>query len=570
MYSKDQIEAMPERVYKRISDISRDYLEYIGGRIAETEELIPTDAIAVQRIYETGADINAIEAELERASQLNAEDIHTMFEAVAKEGYDWVKPFFKAKGALSYKDNERIQSIVRAQERLTVGTYENLSQCAAFLVYDERGNFITRFGTLKANPTDLHETYKLTMDKMVQSAQLGIIDHNKAIREVLTALADSGIRDTVSYASGYSRRLDTAVRQNVLWGMKQCNQEVSDMLGEELDADGYEIDYHPHPRPSHEDMGGRQYAKGRARTVKGVYYPSFSEVEQLLEEYGCRHFKYPIWLGMSEPIHTPAELARLKAKDKETITFEGEQITRYEASQKQRKLETAMRHCDDRITIAKAALKSDAGREMYEREKERMRFMVSKYRELSSAAGLPTKMERTVSYIKSGKSLTTAGGGGKIEIRQLKMAETGGHRGERPLTKKEKTEVIKCAVQYGMPKEMITFSDGVYTAYGEYFDRLYIGTDVMPGENPISANEKISMRGAIAHELAGHRDAHLKGRTQENAVYEEIQASIRGARFGIGLTNEERYILLRDAAERAHKNGLRLRDIKGRLYINER
>ena len=168
------------------------------------------------------------------------------------------------------------------------------------------------------------------------------------------------------------------------------------------------------------------------------------------------------------PIHTPAELARLKAEDRELITFEGQQITKYDASQKQRKPETAMCHCDDRITIAKAAIKSDAGREMYEHEKERMRFMVSKYRELSSAAGLPIKMERTVSYVKSGKRLTSGGGGGRIEIKYNTygdhLRKTLGKAFEN--NKKEAEELVKYVENHGGVIKFNNIGKMVYNAAG--------------------------------------------------------------------------------------------------------
>ena len=138
------------------------------------------------------------------------------------------------------------------------------------------------------------------------------------MRGALKALADSGLRTkytplkgragkTVDYATGYSRRLDTAVRQNVLWGVKQLNQGMQEQTGQEFGADGWEIDYHSNPRPSHAAMGGRQYAAGKARTVNGVYYPSFSTVEDLMQDYGCLHFKWAIILGVSEPNYSPEE-----------------------------------------------------------------------------------------------------------------------------------------------------------------------------------------------------------------------------------------------------------------------
>lgn len=173
------------------------------------------------------------------------------------------------------------------------------------------------------------------------------------------------------------------MRQNVLWGIKQCNQGVADLVGGQFGANGYEISYHSNPRPSHADMGGRQYAAGRGRTVNGVYYPPFSSVEGLLGDYNCYHFKFSILLGISEPAYSKKQLAALKARDAEKIEFEGKTYTRYEATQMQRQLEAAARHAKDRQIIAKAA----GDDTLMRTEQARINSITPKYAQFSKAAG---------------------------------------------------------------------------------------------------------------------------------------------------------------------------------------
>lgn len=408
---------MPVSIYKRIRDINTGYLEMIGKRIAEVGETIPSDVMKLQRIYESGTDVREIEWALAEASKKNIKEIKSILSDIAKENYEFSEPFYKAKRKkfIPFEDNESIQRHIEAIARQTVKEYTGLAASAAFLAFDKNGNIPNKFGNLKAVPTSLSETYKIVTDKAIEAASMGYTDYNTAMRQTLKALADSGIRDTVTYSTGYTRRLDTAVRQNILWGIKQCNQETADIIGEEIGADGYEISYHSNPRPTHEDMGGRQYAVGKARIINGVYYPSFSEVEGLLNDYGCLHFKFSIVLGISHPAYSSKRLAELKAKDREPITFEGNEITKYDASQMQRKLETAMRHTNDRMTIATAAHDED----MLNKEIERMRQLTRKYKELSNASGLPTKMERTVSGFgakTSRKTLTNGENGGIISL----------------------------------------------------------------------------------------------------------------------------------------------------------
>lgn len=131
------------------------------------------------------------------------------------------------------------------------------------------------------------------------------------------------------------------------------------------------------------------------------------------------------------------------------------------------------------------------------------------------------------------------------------------------------------ALSLGVPAEAIKVSESMNTSYRHTFgiEILYIGTDVMPNpahrDYPTNANLRISMKGAIAHEVVGHRAAELRGKTHPDPLLEEAQASIRAARFAPDLTQLERIALLRDAAERLHRAGLRISEVRDKIWIDE-
>lgn len=155
----------------------------------------------------------------------------------------------------------------------------------------------------------------------------------------------------------------------------------------------------------------------------------------------------------------------------------------------------------------------------------------------------------------------------------MPQVNTAGLRNETPLSEAQKSQVISYAVCCGMPKEAIIFSDNMNTSYAFLFGEefLYVGTDVFPisDKKGSVANSRISMRGAIAHELIGHRRAILAGKTQKDDLLEEVQASIRAARFAPQLTNVERITLIKDGLERLHQVELTIREFKKQLWINE-
>ena len=121
------------------------------------------------------------------------------------------------------------------------------------------------------------------------------------------------------------------------------------------------------------------------------------------------------------------------------------------------------------------------------------------------------------------------------------QVDTGGLRGELPLTDSQKeqiSEYIKL-VESGSPSKVgvLRWVDDreMNTAYSPGFDLLNIGSDVMPaiqpkGQGTLTANTRLTWKSSIAHELVGHREAALAGKTQSETPLEEAQASIRAAR----------------------------------------
>lgn len=374
--TENQIYKLAERAAYWLDQANTEMLDMVGKRIQKI-----ANAETYASLKNVTGDMAALDKSISNAYDKVTADVLRSYEAVAKDVLSTAKPSYKAAGVdfVPYDDNIAVQRTVKAMARQTAGTYNNLSNTLAFAT-SEGG---------KVAYTPLAKMYQDVVDEAITFAQSGVTDYKSAIRGSLKKMADSGIRQ-VDYESGYSRRIDSAIRQNVLDGMKQLSMDVAEQTGQELGADGYEISYHSNPRPSHEEMGGRQYAIGGAVTIDGVYYPSFDEVEELLNDFNCLHFKHPVLLGVSETAYDKAELERLKRNDAATIEFEGQKMTRYEASQIQRKLETEIRKQKDRAVIFKAA-----GDEIDRRITQgKINVLSNKYSEVSKKFKIPTKLDR--------------------------------------------------------------------------------------------------------------------------------------------------------------------------------
>jgi len=166
-------------------------------------------------------------------------------------------------------------------------------------------------------------------------------------------------------------------------------------------------------------------------------------------------------------------------------------------------------------------------------------------------------------------------------VKDKYQVNTGGLRGELPLTDSQKAQILKYIklIESGAPSKVayVRWVDDkeLNTAYSPNFDLLNIGTDVMPaskcqGQGTLKANTKLTWKSSIAHELVGHREAALAGKTQSEDPLEEAQASIRAAKFAPSLSSTERYTLLRDGITRLYKAHIRIRQVKNILHIKSR
>ena len=185
------------------------------------------------------------------------------------------------------------------------------------------------------------------------------------MQSTLKQLSSSGVRK-IEYESGYSRRLDTFARQNILDGMRQVTNESQKLLGKEFDSDGVEISVHENPAPDHELVQGRQFSNKEFNNFQNdrkaidytgmVFEPEFKwHDRRSISEYNCYHYIFSIVLGVSKPQYSDKQLQKIIDDKNKTFEFDGKTYNIYEGTQLQRKVETAIRQEKDTQILAKAS-----------------------------------------------------------------------------------------------------------------------------------------------------------------------------------------------------------------------
>lgn len=238
----------------------------------------------------------------------------------------------------------------------------------------ELDDFIYRQAGL--TPTTIGETYKRIAQRQaektaynlasltrstIQTSQLYYIDAiNKAYLEVSTGyksyneclneiLKDVPKGTQVQYMSGAKRSIESAVRTNLITATNQMSGELQLERGQELGNNLYEVSAHIDSRPSHADWQGKVYTKDELVTKCG-----YGQIDGLCG-INCRHTFYPYIEG-GVKTYTQKELEEMKNA---SVTYKGNEINTYDATQIQRKLERNIRENKKQIASFKGALQSN-------------------------------------------------------------------------------------------------------------------------------------------------------------------------------------------------------------------
>ena len=189
----------------------------------------------------------------------------------------------------------------------------------------------------------------------------GAFDYDTAMKKACNQLATEGVSG-VQYRNGKPVRLniEPAVRMNIITGVNQTASAMTLNNCDELGCDLVETTAHIGARPEHAVWQGEVFS------ISGTnpkYRPfSVCELGTITGLCGinCRHSYYPYFEG-TETHYTQADLDEM---EKQTVTYNGQKMTRYEGEEKLREIERNIRHYKRRaLTQEAAGIDNTAARE---------------------------------------------------------------------------------------------------------------------------------------------------------------------------------------------------------------
>ncbi len=402
-----RLEQQADYIANNLTEWEADSIARIARKCGKIGKMSKEEAEKFDTEKEAKKEWEKIVVALAIATALNIRSLKKAYTAEFEDWHTANKYLYDYRGVdfVEIAKNKQMQGIIDNFVRQNGRDILNLTNTKALRVLDRNGTPI-RFQD---------EIYK-AFGEAVGYVKEGRTDFYSAMRQTIQNLGGGGCK--IDYGEGITRRLDTVVRQNMLYGMKQAHKEYNALVGREIGADGVEIDYHSNSRPSHRYMQGKQYSKGEGKTVNGVYYPSAEKegvYARLYEDYNCYHYETDIILGVSEPRYSAEELKRFDEQDKRIYKVGDIEKDGYGWSQSMRANEADIRKSKDEIN----ALSALGGNEAKIKElKNRIKTFQGKYDEISDITGI-AKEKRRLTVQKPQNVLTNNTDGGIINKKDV-------------------------------------------------------------------------------------------------------------------------------------------------------
>ena len=378
MFTPTEIEALPSAMEQLYRSLQLNIMSDLTERLkANGEEITSAADWQINRLYELGAGKDEINNLIQSTLNASDDEIDRIYDEVVQSGYARNEELYTGKGKeyIPYAENKQLQQLVKAVKNQTKSEYRNITGSLGFAVRNADN-------TLSFTP--LADFYQRTLDNGLMQIASGAVDYNTVLKKAVKAMTDSGLR-TVDYASGWSNRVDVAARRALMTGFNQVVAKVNEDNAEQLGTEYFEVSYHRGARPTHQVWQGRVYSKKELETVCGL-----GTVTGLCGA-NCYHSYSPFIKGVDKPTYSDEELDRMNEEENTPKEYNGKEYTAYEAQQRQRQLETAMRADRQKIELLTQGGADDdtitgAKVRYFQRQDEYVKF--------SKAMNLPQQWER--------------------------------------------------------------------------------------------------------------------------------------------------------------------------------
>lgn len=301
-------------------DLQESILRDIVRRLMKTDfNVSDTAAWQTEKLQQAGAVYSDIVAEVAKRTKKSTEDIHKAFADAKVEVFDYGDEVLEKAGhvpevfkALSPK----MIKILNAAFKKTTKEVRNLTMTTA---------------------TTTQSLFIRSCDLAHMQIVSGAFTYQEAIANAIRMAAKEGTK--VIYPSGYSCSLDAAVRRAVLTGVNQTTGKLQEMRAVDMDVDLMEITAHSGARPEHAAWQGKVVSRSGRSGYLTLQDIGYGEVKGFMGA-NCRHNWHLFFEGVSKSAYSKEQL---EAWEKETVTYNDEELPVWQARDRQRAMERNVR-----------------------------------------------------------------------------------------------------------------------------------------------------------------------------------------------------------------------------------
>ena len=327
---------MASKVAARYINLEERIMQDVVRRIKKAGEITSTADWQINRLRILGYSSEDIEREIKKALNASYPDMFELYDKVIDWEYVRNKDIYEQINAeyIPFEANEQLKQITDAIMQQSLEDLGNVTNSLGFYL-DYNGKKVL---------TPLSQVYINYLDNACYDIVTGAFDYGSVLRKVVTQLTNSGLRQ-IDYSSGRANRVDVAVRRAVMTAVSQITGKISEYNAQKLGTEYFEVEWHAGARPTHAVWQGHVWSKEQLYSVCGL-----GTVTGLLGA-NCYHTYYPFFPGISERNWSDDWLEEQNRKENEPREFQGKGYTLYEAKQRQRQMETAMRAQREKVCL---------------------------------------------------------------------------------------------------------------------------------------------------------------------------------------------------------------------------
>lgn len=298
-------------------NLELEIIEEIATRIANfgyANTVVLNDIKIAQEMGALYQDIITLVAKYNNTSY---EEVAKIFEKAGAKTLDKDDLIYKEAGLnpVPMKQSRSIMQTMSATIEKTAGNLQNLVMTTA-------NNSQTQFYN--------------AMNMAYMEVSTGVKSYTQSIIDKVKDLSSQGA--IITYPSGRNISLESAVRMNIITGVNQTCGKLQELRADELGWDLMELTAHSGARPSHASWQGKIVSRSGKKgylSLDDIGYGTATGFKGV----NCRHDWYPYYKG-SARTYTQEQLA---SWENEKVIYNGQKISKYNATQVQRKMERQIR-----------------------------------------------------------------------------------------------------------------------------------------------------------------------------------------------------------------------------------